>query len=146
MRTIVRNRSWLVCLLPLVAAVTLAAAAEPVAPTPVAPESACTAETPATPQADADLQATPDAVDPSTQAGGSKCCDPALEPGTGGNPLCFEGHTCCANGQWQCNNADGSPSCSAGAVCDGTCGTSGAACSSGADCCSGQCKGNHKCR
>ena len=46
-----------------------------------------------------------------------KCCDRALEPGRFGNPLCFEGHTCCANGAWQCNNADGSPSCSNGAVC-----------------------------
>ena len=46
-----------------------------------------------------------------------RCCNPALEPGTGGNPFCFEGHTCCANGTWQCNNANGSPSCPPGVVC-----------------------------
>jgi hypothetical protein len=59
----------------------------------------------------------PDAV--AAKGGGKppKCCDPALEPGTGGNPLCFEGHTCCSDGKWRCNNADGSPSCTPGTVC-----------------------------
>ena len=76
-------------------------------------------------------------------AGGASCCDPALEPGTNGIPFCFEGHTCCADGQWRCNNSDGTPGCTA---CGATCGLSGFACTTGADCCSGQCKGNHKCR
>jgi hypothetical protein len=39
------------------------------------------------------------------------CCDPAEEPGHNGNPLCFEGATCCADGVWRCNNFDGSPDC-----------------------------------
>jgi hypothetical protein len=39
------------------------------------------------------------------------CCDPTEEPGVNGNPLCFEGHTCCSDGEWRCNNANGSPSC-----------------------------------
>ena len=76
-------------------------------------------------------------------AGGTSCCDPALEPGPNGIPFCFEGHTCCADGQWRCNNSDGSPGCTA---CGAACGLSGAACSAGSDCCSGQCRGNHKCR
>lgn len=59
------------------------------------------------------------------------CCDPALEPGANGNPLCFEGQTCCEDGRWSCNNPDGSPSCVAGTVCE--------------DCCSGKCKGS-RCR
>lgn len=46
------------------------------------------------------------------------CCDPALEPGQGGIPFCFEGASCCADGAWACNNADGSPSCDLGVVCD----------------------------
>jgi len=41
------------------------------------------------------------------------CCDPADEPGTNGNPLCFEGASCCADGSWACNNGDGSSSCDA---------------------------------
>jgi hypothetical protein len=86
----------------------------------------------------ASLLATPELV-----AVASSCCDPALEPGTNGIPFCFEGHTCCADGQWRCNNSDGTPGCTA---CGGTCGLSGATCSTGADCCSGVCKGNHKCK
>jgi hypothetical protein len=39
------------------------------------------------------------------------CCDPALEPGENNNPVCFEGATCCASGQWACNEGDGSPTC-----------------------------------
>jgi hypothetical protein len=39
------------------------------------------------------------------------CCDPTEEPGVNGNPICFEGHTCCANGEWECNNANGTPAC-----------------------------------
>ena len=78
--------------------------------------------------------------------GGDACCDPALEPGGGVVPFCFEGHTCCANGNWNCNNPDGSPSCDAGTVCDAGCGSSGASCSTGADCCSGNCKKNGVCR
>jgi len=93
-----------------------------------------------------DLLVGPESLDATAMGGSTKCCDPALEPGVNGNPLCFEGHTCCANGQWQCNNADGTPSCSGGQVCGSTCGGPGASCNSGADCCSGQCKGNHRCR
>ena len=72
---------------------------------------------------------------------GGGCCDPSLEPGVGGNPLCFEGHSCCASGAWQCNNADGSPSCSLGMPCNAECVSVGDACSDDADCCSNRCKG-----
>lgn len=72
------------------------------------------------------------------------CCDPALEPGANGNPLCFEGHTCCSDGRWNCNNPDGTPSCTAGTVCE-DCVSNGDSCSSNADCCSGKCKGS-RCR
>jgi hypothetical protein len=58
------------------------------------------------------------------------CCDPADEPGVGGNPFCFEGASCCADGTWACNNADGTPSCDVGDVCDeiGKCCLEGGAC------------------
>lgn len=72
---------------------------------------------------------------------GGGCCDPALEPGGGIVPLCFEGHTCCANGSWQCNNPDGSPSCDPGTVCDAGCTSVGDPCGDDADCCSNRCKG-----
>jgi hypothetical protein len=51
---------------------------------------------------------------------GGQCCDPTLQPGVGGNPICFEGTTCCNDGTWRCNQADGSPSCPGpvGDVCD----------------------------
>jgi len=78
--------------------------------------------------------------------GGDRCCNPDDEPGTNGNPFCFEGHTCCSDGRWSCNNADASPSCDAGEVCTTGCGGKGDACESGADCCSGACKGNGTCR
>ncbi len=46
------------------------------------------------------------------------CCDPLEEPGTHGNPFCFEGATCCADGTWQCNRGDATPTCDApGRVC-----------------------------
>jgi len=49
------------------------------------------------------------------------CCDPSQEPGTNGNPFCFEGHTCCGDGTWACNDASGNSSCPAdvgtGEVC-----------------------------
>jgi len=47
------------------------------------------------------------------------CCDPALEPGVGGNPFCFEGHNCCGDGTWRCNQGDGTDSCGGpfGEVC-----------------------------
>ncbi len=46
------------------------------------------------------------------------CCDAAGEPGIGGNPTCFEGASCCADGEWKCNNGDGSSSCDeAGTPC-----------------------------
>ena len=86
-----------------------------------------------------------DLFTPAAGGGSTKCCDPSLEPGVGGNPLCFEGHTCCSDGAWRCNNADATPSCESGAVCSG-CAVSGAPCTSHADCCSGRCKGNGTCR
>ena len=78
--------------------------------------------------------------------GGTACCNPDDEPGVGGNPFCFEGASCCSDGNWNCNNADGSPSCTTGPVCDGPCGSRGDACSSGDDCCSGNCRKNGTCR
>ena len=54
---------------------------------------------------------------------GAPCCDPGAEPGVGGNPACFEGAACCADGQWQCNFGDGSSSCEMnGGVCEKVCG------------------------
>lgn len=85
----------------------------------------------------------PTGIDPLIAAGGTSCCDPAQEPGVGGNPLCFEGHSCCANGQWACNDADGTPSCT---VCGTTCGLPGSVCTTGTDCCSGVCKHTGRCR
>ena len=76
----------------------------------------------------------------------SACCNPDAEPGVGGNPFCFEGHSCCDNGNWQCNNPDGSPSCAPGEVCEAGCGERNDACQSDADCCSGVCKGNGRCK
>ena len=78
--------------------------------------------------------------------GGDACCDPALEPGGGVVPFCFEGHTCCSNGNWNCNNPDASPSCAAGTVCDAGCASRGDSCTTGSDCCSGNCKKNGVCR
>jgi hypothetical protein len=74
------------------------------------------------------------------------CCDPALEPGANGNPLCFEGHTCCFDGVWRCNNPDGSPSCKAGEVCPAGCGSRGDACTVAGDCCSQVCGKNGRCK
>ncbi len=42
---------------------------------------------------------------------GEGCCDPNAEPGVGSNPTCFEGATCCSDGQWRCNEGDGSTTC-----------------------------------
>jgi len=53
--------------------------------------------------------------------GSPPCCDPGLEPGMGMTPPCFEGHTCCLDGQWRCNRGDGTPSCTAGTVCGACC-------------------------
>lgn len=39
------------------------------------------------------------------------CCDPDEMPGVNGNPICFEGATCCGDGVWRCNQGDGSPDC-----------------------------------
>ena len=51
-----------------------------------------------------------------------RCCDPSEEPGVDGNPLCFEGHTCCANGRWQCNDAGAQSTCAVdGTVCENCC-------------------------
>ena len=74
------------------------------------------------------------------------CCDPDLEPGTNGNPFCFEGHSCCSDGVWRCNNPDATPSCDPGHVCNGSCGAKGESCATGAECCSGTCGKNGRCR
>lgn len=39
------------------------------------------------------------------------CCAADEKPGVNGNPICFEGTTCCASGEWRCNKFDGSPDC-----------------------------------
>lgn len=145
------RRPWsYVFLLPVMVAGTLAVAANAqpkVVEPPILSGSECDVPMSVAPAPASELLTVgPGALDASPAATSSKCCDPALEPGVGGNPLCFEGHTCCASGQWQCNNADGSPSCSGGLMCGSTCGTTGAACSANTECCSGQCKANHKCR
>lgn len=49
------------------------------------------------------------------------CCDPLLEPGRDNTPPCVEGHACCADGTWQCNNGDGTPACDPGRVCAACC-------------------------
>ena len=41
------------------------------------------------------------------------CCDAAEEPGIGDNPACIEGASCCADGEWKCNNGIGSSICDA---------------------------------
>jgi hypothetical protein len=52
----------------------------------------------------------------------STCCDPANEPGTGGNPVCFEGASCCSNGAWMCNGGAGNSTCiELGEVCTACC-------------------------
>src|SRR5262245_36783302 len=136
----------LVVLLSFALAGTLAGAADTPQPagSSLAPNLVCELITPVAPAIEAYVVAIePDGRVTTPVATASSCCDPALEPGTNGNPLCFEGHTCCASGQWQCNNADGTPSCTA---CGAACGLSGAACSVNADCCSNKCKANHRCR
>jgi hypothetical protein len=37
-----------------------------------------------------------------------------------GNPVCFEGHTCCGDGTWRCNSATGGDTCGGpvGEVCE----------------------------
>jgi hypothetical protein len=50
-----------------------------------------------------------------------KCCDLADQPGTNGNPFCFEGASCCGDGTWQCNSGNGSSTCGdvgGGAICE----------------------------
>lgn len=39
------------------------------------------------------------------------CCNPGKKPGVNDNPPCFEGATCCANGDWECNQGNGLPNC-----------------------------------
>ena len=47
------------------------------------------------------------------------CCLQSEEPGTGGNPFCIEGATCCSDGTWQCNEGDLSSTCILdGQACD----------------------------
>ena len=64
------------------------------------------------------------------------CCDPDVEPGVGANPTCFEGATCCSDGQWQCNQGDGSTTCDeVGDECGQVCGgISGLPCDQGQFC------------
>jgi len=50
---------------------------------------------------------------PSTCDDIDQCCDPATKPGAGDNPICVEGVRCCADGQWACNQGDGSSTCDA---------------------------------
>lgn len=52
-------------------------------------------------------------------------------PGT--RPFCFEGSTCCSNGQWMCNNADGSSACPLDCSSKGSC-RNGQTCPSGTYC------------
>ncbi|MFO0744605.1 MAG: Kazal-type serine protease inhibitor domain-containing protein [Myxococcota bacterium] len=40
-----------------------------------------------------------------------ECCNPADMPGNNGNPLCFEGATCCGDGKWHCNDGPGTATC-----------------------------------
>ena len=42
------------------------------------------------------------------------CCSLDDQPGSNGNPTCFEGATCCADGQWHCNLGNGMPACPQG--------------------------------
>lgn len=46
------------------------------------------------------------------------CCDPLDEPGACGNAFCIEGARCCADGQWACNEGDGSSTCPNGEEAD----------------------------
>lgn len=40
------------------------------------------------------------------------CCDPEMRPdGLNNRPLCFEGSTCCTDGNWTCNAGDASSIC-----------------------------------
>lgn len=47
------------------------------------------------------------------------CCNLDEMPGNNGNPVCFEGATCCSDGSWQCNAGNGSSTCATdGDACD----------------------------
>ena len=51
-----------------------------------------------------------------------QCCDPFEEPGLFGNPICFEGATCCAGGNWQCNDGGANSTCDLdGFACENCC-------------------------
>jgi len=41
------------------------------------------------------------------------CCDAAEQPGLPGQQHCVSGSTCCASGDWSCNDATGAATCSA---------------------------------
>lgn len=71
---------------------------------PESPETSCADG------CDNDCDGRIDAQDPDCDEG--LCCDPALEPGVGGNPFCFAGHTCCADGTWRRDDPNGN-------TCDG---------------------------
>lgn len=66
----------------------------------------------------------------------SACCDPLTQPGAGENAPCFEGATCCADGQWRCNAGDGSVTCDViGEACSQVCGgLVGLTCDTGSFC------------
>jgi hypothetical protein len=68
-------------------------------------------------------------VEPPTKA----CCNPDEEPGLGENPPCVEGATCCADGEWACNEGDGRSTCEV--LCTGKpCGIGSKGCSANEYC------------
>ncbi len=44
-------------------------------------------------------------------------CAADQEPGENGNPLCFEGASCCADGTWRCNDVNNPNTCAAALDC-----------------------------
>ena len=80
------------------------------------------------------------------------CCNPREEPGQFGNPPCVEGATCCATGDWQCNDPGANSTCEVDSlVCEDCCSPleepgqfGNPPCIEGATCCSDgtwQCNG-----
>src|SRR5262245_28532123 len=88
------RRPWLyLFLLPLMIAGALTVTADPKPQkidVPAAPDAQCDVATSVDPAAGL-MSIAPSPLDGSPAANSSKCCDPALEPGVNGNPLCFEG-------------------------------------------------------
>lgn len=64
------------------------------------------------------------------------CCDLNAEPGVGGNRICTDGASCCSDGTWLCNFADGTSLCAAsGETCTSQCGgIAGLPCDAGEYC------------